>query len=299
MKWWVYIDGEVSKQPFTPEELKEVGRFTKETKVCPQDKEDWKPAKEVPEFQGIFEEDQGMTEDDAGGLNLPDDLKEKKKKEEKENKKIIGTILKIVSDEDFRYGINKTAGVLAGSKDKKLQKNNLLDHEMHGALGDYSRDQLKKIIQQMIDKKLLKKEEVGEYAYVLVLTAKGENILEGESPPKIKIPEKPKSDKSKKKPSHEISFEMYQKGMSVEKIASKRDFKETTIYNHLSYHIESGEISAQELVSESHYEKIKDLLKSGKIDLSKKKILSTIKDELPEEITYDEIRLVLTEYKNQ
>jgi superfamily II DNA helicase RecQ len=299
MKWWVYIDGKVFDHPLAPVQLKDLEGFSPETKVCPKGKEDWIPAKEISELQEIFNEDQEVTEEvDSGGLKLPDDFKEKKRKNKKERERIIETILNIVSADDFKYGINKTARVLAGSKAKKLRKHNLLDHEMHGALSEYSRDQLKDIIENLIDCKLLDKQEVGEYAYVLVLADKGQNILEGESPPKIKIPDKSKSTKTEKKPSHEISFEMYQKGMSVEEIAKKRDFVPKTVSNHLLYHIKSGEISARELVDESHYKEINDLLDSGKINFSAKKILSAIKDELPAGIAYEEIKLVLAEFEN-
>jgi len=88
--------------------------------------------------------------------------------------------------------------------------------------------------------------------------------------------------------SYEETFELFRKGYSLPEIAFKRKLAFSTIEDHLRILIEKKQI------------KIEELLPIEKIELIKKAIpenpggLSGIKDLLPEEITYGEIKWVLT-----
>ncbi len=55
MKWWVYLQDEVSKKPYSKEELSETNGFSENTRVCLDGTEDWYKAGEVEELKPIFE----------------------------------------------------------------------------------------------------------------------------------------------------------------------------------------------------------------------------------------------------
>lgn len=60
---------------------------------------------------------------------------------------------------------------------------------MHGELSNYSIDQLQEIIKAFKFRDLIKKREVGEYAYVIEITEDGKQILNGAELPEIAIPD--------------------------------------------------------------------------------------------------------------
>lgn len=98
------------------------------------------------------------------------------------------------------------------------------------------------------------------------------------------------------KSSHQISYEMYENGKTIGKIADERDLKETTIKGHLVNHVKKGQLSAEEFVDSDRKKIIKNLLKSDKVENVQDVYLSDLKEELPDNITYDEIKFVIAEY---
>ena len=88
------------------------------------------------------------------------------------------------------------------------------------------------------------------------------------------------------------SLELFKSGKSVAEIAAIRNLAASTIENHLAFYIEKGKIKVIELVSQ---EKIQQIEKAIQLhgDLS----LSVLKNELGEEISYGEIRLVINHLK--
>ena len=59
----------------------------------------------------------------------------------------------------------------------------------------------------------------------------------------------PKPPKPTKKPSHEVSYELFQRGMTREEIASERDLVVGTITNHLMHYVDNGTITLADLFS--------------------------------------------------
>ncbi len=84
------------------------------------------------------------------------------------------------------------------------------------------------------------------------------------------------------------SYEMYRSGMSIDEIASQRGFATNTIEGHLAWFIGTGELDLNELVSEAKQELIKTA-----ITTYGEQSLRVLKDQLPDTISYGEIRLVL------
>ena len=99
---------------------------------------------------------------------------------------------------------------------------------------------------------------------------------------KITIPRERASDTKK------ISYEMYRSGKTISDIATERGFAQTTIETHLSYYVTTGELDVNSFVPLDKQELIAEaVLKYGNLSLK------LLKDNLPEEISYGEIRMMV------
>jgi len=102
-------------------------------------------------------------------------------------------------------------------------------------------------------------------------------------------PPKPKAPKEVKPKTWEVSFALYKAGKTPEAIARERNLTIGTILGHLSRYVDAGEVDFNDLVSREHQLIIANVVrKIGTADGS-----TAIKSLCPEDITYDEIRLVL------
>lgn len=99
----------------------------------------------------------------------------------------------------------------------------------------------------------------------------------------------PKSEKPKKEDTKVTTFKMYRQGMSVEKIAKERDMHKRTIYGHLAHYVAHGMIPVGNFVSESKCEAIRAVIE----ETGTTNGLAAIKKTCPEDISYEEIILVL------
>ncbi|MBF0201236.1 MAG: helix-turn-helix domain-containing protein [Desulfamplus sp.] len=103
----------------------------------------------------------------------------------------------------------------------------------------------------------------------------------------------PKEKRDSKKdnfpsPTQQVSFEMFNKGLTIEQIAKHRGFTESTIFGHICYFVEKGELDINGLVTcekqkiiETALEKVSD------------RSLKTVKEETMDICSYDEIKLVI------
>ena len=107
---------------------------------------------------------------------------------------------------------------------------------------------------------------------------------------------KAKKPKERKKPSSEVSLELFRQGKSVEEIAKERELATNTIESHLAGYIATGEIPVEKIVSN---DKIGPLMEyfSRSEDYS----LSVARQALGNQFSYQEIRCVLGHFrfKNQ
>lgn len=84
------------------------------------------------------------------------------------------------------------------------------------------------------------------------------------------------------------SYELYKAGKSIEEIAEERQLHATTIEGHLSYYISKGELDINTFVSSEKQEAITKAAETFGVAS-----LRLLKDNLPEEISFGEIRMVL------
>ncbi len=88
-------------------------------------------------------------------------------------------------------------------------------------------------------------------------------------------------------PTRQVTLEMYQRGLSIEEIATERNLKTTTIEGHIAELIEMGEIvDVERLVRPERYEVIAQALQSIGSET-----LKPVKEYLGDEYSYGEIRI--------
>jgi DNA-binding CsgD family transcriptional regulator len=112
---------------------------------------------------------------------------------------------------------------------------------------------------------------------------------------KTKRARKPKAPKPAKEPkpkTWEISLSLYKQGKTPENIAAERGLTLGTVFGHLSRYLKTGEVSLDALVLPEHQQLIMKAIRKMGVDCG----ATPIKNACPAEITFDEIRLMMTVY---
>ncbi len=138
-------------------------------------------------------------------------------------------------------------------------------------------------------------EKYGEDLLALVGTyRKKQRIDRVEPPAPNNVPvEKPSPEKPMAgSDTRQISFDMFNKGLTVARIAEERGLVENTIQGHLCHFIESGELSINRLLSIEKQTAIKAVL-----DKASARSLKEIKKELGDNFSYGDIKLMLAHRK--
>jgi uncharacterized protein YpbB len=99
--------------------------------------------------------------------------------------------------------------------------------------------------------------------------------------------------KEDKKPTKQISFELFKNGLSVKEIAKERSLTSGTVENHLASYIPTGEVDILELIELKRYQKI---IKA--IEETKFKNLTELKEKVDKSFTFMELRMVLLSIEN-
>ncbi len=94
--------------------------------------------------------------------------------------------------------------------------------------------------------------------------------------------------KEDKKPTKQITFELFKSGLSVKEIAKERSLTSGTIESHLASYIASGDVDILELIEIKKYKKI---IKA--IEETKFKNLTDLKEKVDKSFTFMELRMVL------
>jgi hypothetical protein len=101
------------------------------------------------------------------------------------------------------------------------------------------------------------------------------------------------SQKTVKVNSKEESFKLYKEGKTIEEIAAIRGMVSSTIGGHLAHYVDLGELNALDFVSLETIDLVGKLLAEGK------ERFGELKAELPEEVTYDQLRMAVAFLKNK
>ena len=85
---------------------------------------------------------------------------------------------------------------------------------------------------------------------------------------------------------------LYKQGKTPEIIAAERGLTLGTVFGHLSRYLKTGEVSLDALVLPEHQQLIMKAIRKMGVDCG----ATPIKNACPAEITFDEIRLMMTVY---
>lgn len=99
---------------------------------------------------------------------------------------------------------------------------------------------------------------------------------------KVKSPDRPSE-------TQRITYQMYKEGKTIAEIAEERNFSANTIESHLSFYISRGELNIDDFIEKHKQQAIKKAAETFGSNS-----LRILKDNLPEEITYGEIRMGLS-----
>lgn len=105
--------------------------------------------------------------------------------------------------------------------------------------------------------------------------------------------QKEEKNKPQKGDSHRLSLTLFNEGKSVKEIAAERNLTPTTIEGHLASFILTGELDVIKLVPDNKIQYLLPVLKN----IDPKTSLSIIKEKLPKECTYMDIKAVLNYIK--
>ena len=106
---------------------------------------------------------------------------------------------------------------------------------------------------------------------------------------------KVKEEKPKKEDTRVTTFKLYKQGLSIKKIAKERDLHQRTIYNHLAHFVARNMLPVEDFVSADKCEKIREVV----AELGTMQGLAAIKKACPDEITYEDITLVLASMESE
>ena len=111
--------------------------------------------------------------------------------------------------------------------------------------------------------------------------------LKTRSAKKSAKPEKP--EKPEKEDTKLTTFKLYKQGLTIDRIAKERDLHKRTIHSHLAHFVAKGMLPLEDFVSSGKCETIRSVIsETGTL-----KGLAHIKKSCPDEITYEDIIMVI------
>jgi len=99
--------------------------------------------------------------------------------------------------------------------------------------------------------------------------------------------------KEHKKPTKQISFELFKSGLSIKEIAKERSLTAGTVESHLASYIPSGDVDILELIALKRY---KIIIKA--IEETTFKNLTDLKEKVDHSFSFMELRMVLLSMEN-
>ena len=212
--------------------------------------------------------------------------------ENKHSESLIGyIILNAVQKHERSVGVGTLALILKGSGSKHISRRQLNNSPFFGALIYCSISDIEYILRQLIEQGLLERYMVQDFRYpipVLQLTEHGRRILEQKEEIHLKLHTiRPQTTSNS---SAEETFTLFQQTRNITQVAEQRQLAKSTIWNYLISCVASGKLRAEEFVSSE---------KKALIEETQRKLQATrakpLKEQLPADISYEEIRCVLAE----
>ena len=188
---------------------------------------------------------------------------------------------------NIKVGKYKLAEFLKGSKAKDIA--NLSSQQGYGGLLWHDIPTIMGFIEQLEEMELLRRLTFHDYYSALELTDAGNKVLDEKIKIELQIIKKDKPLTVGE--SEKFTFQTFKSGKAIKEIAKIRNLAVSTIYDHLYRLIANDYLSSSEFISENIIEQVLE----AKTKLKKDFKLKEIKEILPEEITYNEIKCVLAD----
>jgi hypothetical protein len=152
----------------------------------------------------------------------------------------------------------------------------------------------KKFLHQISGFGKVKVDKYGDEIINMVEDYCGRNNLKTNMEEKAPVAKRQRADRNDeiKTDTKMLSYNLFKEGKSVAEIAKERNFTVSTIEGHLAYYVNNGDIDINKLISVEKQLLIKAAAKTHGRESNK-----ALKDNLPETISYNEIRMVLAAEK--
>lgn|SRR3989338_159182 len=189
----------------------------------------------------------------------------------------------------LNVGKHKLAEFLKGSKAKDIA--HLSIHQGYGGLLWYDIATIIGFIEQLEQMGLIARKiiAIDDYFSKLEITEAGKKVLSEKIEVELQAIKKEKPVTAGN--SEKITLDLFKAGKTIEEIAKERSLAISTIYDHLYRLVVNNYVSSSEFIPKNTINQILE----AKTRLPNASKLREIKEILPEEITYNEIRCVLAD----
>jgi ATP-dependent DNA helicase RecQ len=206
-------------------------------------------------------------------------------------------ILEAVRTVKRQVGRDKIAQIVHGSRAQDILQWRYNRHKFYGKLKHLTLREIGDVIEQLIARGYLK--TIGGEFPVIALTPLGEKTLAARAAIALNVASSATSQKHAEKKATlkaggtvERTLELAQQGLNVAQIAAQRGLTIGTIYAHLERLVAEGKIAPERFIEPSVREQILAAMQQWD-----GQFLSGLKELLPEEISYDQIRFVVAAQK--
>ncbi len=192
-------------------------------------------------------------------------------------------------------GRTKLAQILKGSKARDIQQFHYDKNTYYGKLAALKQKDIEDLILELVSLGYFK--VIGGEYPVIKLTPKGENAIQLKVPIPLKLPQGFSKHKLEKKKAQmqaggtvEYTAQLINEGLAPEQIARQRELTLLTVYGHCAKLIEAGKLDVNKVIAKETKEKIEAAIQK----VGSTQFLFPIKSILPDEISYEMIRCVVT-----
>lgn len=213
-------------------------------------------------------------------------------KDKEDTSQIAWIILNAVKN--MQVGVDKMALFLKGSKSKLVVP--IESQQMFGGLMWHDIPTIKGFIRQLLNTELIR-QRVVDYGYyrfpILELTEAGKKVLDEKIKVELQVIKEQKPIRVNE--SEEKTLEMFNAGRDADEIAKERNLAVSTIYTHFFRLIANKHLSAEDVVSKDVIKKVAEAY----AQFREEPRLKELKEKLPEDISYEEIRCVIAGLKKE
>ncbi len=192
-------------------------------------------------------------------------------------------------------GRTKLAQILKGSKAKDIQQFHYDKNAHYGKLAALKQQQIEDMIGELTSLGYFK--VIGGEYPVIKLTPKGENALQQKETIALQLPRGFSKHTIEKKKAQlqaggtvEYTAQLINEGLTPEQVARRRELTAMTIYGHCAKLIEADKLDVDKVISKEVKERVEAAIQK----VGSTQFLFPIKSILPDEITYEMIRCVVS-----